>query len=71
MAYRPERGWGFKAMSVDEPGQTALTEEVAELRRRVAQLETQAKPNGIPGGKAPVGPRTGATADLQQEVGAG
>jgi hypothetical protein len=39
MAYRPERGWGFaKAPNAD------LAEELAELHRRVAGLESQSEP---------------------------
>jgi hypothetical protein len=41
MAYRPERGWGISSPSVAagaEPG--ATVNELEDLRRRVAELET-------------------------------
>src|SRR2546428_3843631 len=44
MAYRPERGWGFANAPGEDPEQSALAEELAELRRRIANLEAQANP---------------------------
>ena len=45
MAYRPERGWGFR-----HPGpageETAAPNELEELRRRVAELEASVKGGG-------------------------
>ena len=40
MAYRPDRGWGF-TKSTPEDAETP-TEELADLRRRIAILEAQA-----------------------------
>lgn len=42
MAYRPERGWGFSATAGSAEGRT-LSEELAELRQRIADLEGQKK----------------------------
>jgi hypothetical protein len=69
MTYRPERGWGFKAARTDEIDRTALAAEVAELRRRVARLEEQGRPDGTPEAKDPVHLKAGASAELQQDVG--
>jgi hypothetical protein len=46
MAYRPERGWGFHhpGQAGDEPA--AGLSEIDDLRRRVAQLETNLKMGG-------------------------
>jgi Protein of unknown function (DUF3302) len=41
MAYRPERGWGFRTRS--ERG-VALAAELEELRRRIAALESGTSP---------------------------
>src|SRR5437870_9277811 len=44
MAYRPERGWGFSAAAAGattEP--TALADEIAQLRERIASLESKAE----------------------------
>ena len=41
MAYRPERGWGFAKTSADDGGQSALAEELAQLKQRVLQLEAE------------------------------
>lgn len=71
MAYRPERGWGFKAPSADEPGRTELAEEVEELRRRIAHLEGQARRNDKPEVKTAAGDVAWASADRRQDVGAG
>ncbi|MBZ6076510.1 DUF3302 domain-containing protein [Microvirga sp. WGZ8] len=70
MTYRPERGWGFKAAPTDETERTALAEEVAELRRRVAHLEAQARPVGSPEVRVPTRPEAGAAPELRQDVGA-
>ncbi|WP_114948576.1 DUF3302 domain-containing protein [Microvirga calopogonii] len=61
MAYRPERGWGFKATPANEPVQPELTAEVVELRRRVAHLEKLTRSEV----KAPVSQRAGARVDLK------
>src|SRR5436190_1371139 len=40
MAYRPERGWGFShSSSTAGADPAAVTSELEELRRRVAELE--------------------------------
>jgi hypothetical protein len=36
MAYQPERGWGFSPANAETP---AGTNELEDLRRRVAELE--------------------------------
>jgi uncharacterized protein DUF3302 len=41
MAYRPDRGWGFSKTPILESEPAA--EELAELRKRVANLEAQAR----------------------------
>jgi hypothetical protein len=44
MAYRPERGWGFSHPSSDTNVIPAVnSEELDELRRRVAELENRLK----------------------------
>ena len=44
MAYRPERGWGFShPPSVVDAAPLANQEELDDLRRRVAELETRLK----------------------------
>jgi|SRR5215471_448368 len=45
MAYRPERGWGFSKVA-EGPHQRSPTEEVAELRQRIADLEARVTPSG-------------------------
>ena len=49
MAYRPERGWGFKHDSDQDPEAVPFAEEVAELRQRIAHLEARAKIDEKPG----------------------
>jgi hypothetical protein len=47
MAYRPERGWGFRAQPTQagvEP--TVNASELEDLRRRVAELENSMKAGG-------------------------
>jgi len=46
MAYRPERGWGFSKVAEGRPHQRSPTEEVAELRQRIADLEARVTPSG-------------------------
>src|SRR6266852_593027 len=41
MAYRPERGWGFGAGPHTQPA-AAFTNELEELRQRIAMLERNA-----------------------------
>ena len=45
MAYRPERGWGFSSHNPAAPGADAppayAPNEIEELRRRVAELESK------------------------------
>jgi hypothetical protein len=43
MAYRPERGWGF---SHNAPSSTEAT-ELEDLRRRVAELESGLREQGV------------------------
>jgi hypothetical protein len=44
MAYRPERGWGFgHPPSAEGAAPAAKQEELDDLRRRVAELETRLK----------------------------
>lgn len=44
MAYRPERGWGFKdSETVTRPGAVSVADELSELRERIARLESQTK----------------------------
>jgi DNA-binding transcriptional MerR regulator len=45
MAYRPERGWGF-SKAAEGHHQRPPTEELAELRQRIADLETRVTPAG-------------------------
>jgi hypothetical protein len=64
MAYRPERGWGFNTVPDGGSERSPWADEVAELRRRIAYLETQAKgEQGAPPGSAPrqaeIDPATG------------
>ncbi len=47
MAYRPDRGWGFKHPGED-PAPAAVTDELAELRRRIAGLEAHMRIDGKP-----------------------
>lgn len=42
MLYRKDRGWGFATGKPAPDSDTALTQELAELRRRVQRLEDQA-----------------------------
>ena len=43
MAYRPERGWGFGTAAATDAGPPAtLADELDELRRRIATLESRA-----------------------------
>src|ERR1700757_1328671 len=43
MAYRPERGWGFHPTRGTDPEGLGLTDELAELRRRIDELEARSK----------------------------
>src|SRR5436190_17610001 len=45
MAYRPERGWGF-SKAVEGHHLRPSAEELAELRQRIADLETRMTPAG-------------------------
>jgi hypothetical protein len=49
MAYRPERGWGFHHAPSPESERLPPPAEVAELRRRVADLEARIESGGRPG----------------------
>ena len=42
MAYRPERGWGFRQQPANAPVPAAAA-ELQDLRRRVAELENSLK----------------------------
>src|SRR5262245_20699869 len=42
MAYRPDRGWGFSSRSPEGH----LTEELVEIRQRIATLEARGGPKG-------------------------
>ena len=47
MAYRPERGWGFAHRAPEHAGEPPpTTNELEELRRRIAALESQIKVGG-------------------------
>jgi hypothetical protein len=48
MAYRPERGWGFHRTPGSEPEGLGLTDELAELRRRIDELEARSKDGDKP-----------------------
>ena len=39
MAYRPERGWGFSHQPTSGAGPPPATNELDDLRRRIAELE--------------------------------
>jgi hypothetical protein len=41
MAYRPERGWGFSSHKAAEAGPPPEPNELEDLRRRVAELESR------------------------------
>jgi hypothetical protein len=43
MAYRPERGWGFSHPGPDGVTPATNSSEFEDLRRRVAQLESELK----------------------------
>jgi hypothetical protein len=42
MAYRPDRGWGFSTTAEGLEQPASLADELAELRQRIAALETRA-----------------------------
>jgi hypothetical protein len=46
MSYRPERGWGFSHPGAAGAAPTADSNELEDLRRRVAQLESTFKTGG-------------------------
>jgi Protein of unknown function (DUF3302) len=47
MAYQPERGWGFHGgQQGAEPSPAPETTEIADLRRRVTELERRLGPGG-------------------------
>src|SRR5713101_4489208 len=49
MAYRPERGWGFSAAPADGGDQPpSLADDIAELRQRIANLESRANVESKP-----------------------
>jgi hypothetical protein len=49
MAYRPDRGWGFSAAPADGVDQPlSLANEIAELRQRIANLESRANVESKP-----------------------
>jgi hypothetical protein len=67
MAYRPERGWGFHH-SAAEKGAVGDDGEMAELRRRIRDLEEKV----ATGGKAEVHRRADEVdAKVEAKVGAG
>lgn len=41
MAYKPERGWGFSSPAATPPLADAEREELADLRQRVADIESR------------------------------
>jgi hypothetical protein len=49
MAYRPERGWGFDHARGPDSEQPPVEDELAELRQRIADLESRAESDGKPG----------------------
>ncbi|ODT06700.1 MAG: hypothetical protein ABS58_10445 [Mesorhizobium sp. SCN 65-20] len=49
MAYRPDRGWGFDHSPSSGSEQLPLSDEVAELRQRVADLEARIESAGKAG----------------------
>jgi Protein of unknown function (DUF3302) len=42
MAYQPDRGWGFTKSTTEDAERPIPTEELEDLRRRIAILEAQA-----------------------------
>jgi hypothetical protein len=49
MAYRPERGWGFRAAAANEIDRPlSPADEIAELRQRIANLESRANVESKP-----------------------
>jgi len=53
MAYRPERGWGFSKTSQGNSENLTPAEELAALRRRIADLECHVKPGTKPSLESP------------------
>jgi hypothetical protein len=69
MAYRPERGWGFSRTPGGEPEGLTLADELAELRRRVAELEARAKGEDKPGIQGPTMQEAKAPSEPLAKVG--
>lgn len=68
MAYRPERGWGFKSTG-ETPASAAVTDELAELRRRIAGLEAHVRIDGKQRPPAPAPAAAPLAAEFVTEVG--
>ena len=63
MAYRPERGWGFRTAPANDVSQPLSPNEIAELRQRIANLESRANFESKPRAKRPDSKSNIATGD--------
>jgi hypothetical protein len=64
MAYQPERGWGFS-----HPSDGAASNELAELRKRIADLEARATGGSSPRSMSPTALETELNPRSTTEVG--
>src|SRR5262249_13451323 len=64
MAYQPERGWGFS-----HPSDGAVGDELAELRKRIADLEARATGGSNPRHHSPTALETELSPRSKTEVG--
>jgi hypothetical protein len=69
MAYRPERGWGFSKTSQGSSENLTPAEELAGLRRRVADLEYHVKPETKPSLESPATSNSNINPGTMTEVG--
>jgi hypothetical protein len=70
MSYRPERGWGFRAAPADDVDRPlSPADEIAELRQRIANLESRANVESTPRAERQTSPDSKSNIATASETG--
>ena len=69
MAYRPDRGWGFSTTAEGLEQPASLADELAELRQRIANLESRADVGSKPRPASATTPESKTNVESARELG--
>ena len=69
MAYRPDRGWGFSTTAEGLEQPASLADELAELRQRIANLESRADVESKPRPASATTPESKTNVESARELG--